>query len=237
MTSMTATRTPGAADGGHPSPAAPARWLTRALVAVIAVALVALGGGLAVALGIGRTETPGTASVDAGFARDMSTHHVQAVEMADLAQTHSSDPQVQQLAFDIASTQNNQVGRMRGWLSLWGLPLNGGTGVMSWMGEDMHDMGAMQEAEQRGVPMPGMAGESDLAQLRSLTGTPFDVLFLQLMIRHHQGGLAMAEHGQEHSDVAVVQRLARSIAETQHAETTTMAAMLRARGGEPLPAP
>jgi len=224
--------------GAAPAPRA-RRGLTAVLVAVIAVGLVVLGGGLAVALGIGRTDAPGTGSVDAGFARDMSTHHVQAVEMANLAQTHSSDPQVQQLAFDIASTQNNQVGRMRGWLSLWGLPLNGGTGVMSWMGEGgsaMHDMGAMQKAEQRGVPMPGMAGESDLAQLRSLTGTPFDVLFLQLMIRHHQGGTAMAEYGAAHAQEPAVRNLAQTIDETQTAEVTTMEQMLRAKGGAPLPA-
>jgi uncharacterized protein (DUF305 family) len=223
-------------DAGTTGAAGPSRALVITLVAVIAVALVGLGGGLAVALGVGRTDQPGTASVDAGFARDMSTHHVQAVEMANLAQTHSSDPQVQQLAFDIASTQNNQVGRMRGWLSLWGLPLNGGTGVMSWMGEGMHDMGAMQKAEQRGVPMPGMAGESDLAQLRSLTGTPFDVLFLQLMIRHHQGGTAMAEYGAAHAQEPAVRNLAQTIDETQTAEVTTMEQMLRAKGGAPLPA-
>ncbi|MEU2347611.1 DUF305 domain-containing protein [Modestobacter sp. NPDC049651] len=216
------------------------RALVAVLVAVIAVALVALGGGLAVALGIGRTDPPGTGSVDAGFARDMSTHHLQAVEMANLAQTRSADPQVQQLAFDISSTQNNQAGRMRGWLSLWDLPLKGGDGVMSWMGGEgghgMHDMGEMQAAEARGALMPGMATEDDLARLRSLTGTPFDVLFLQLMIRHHQGGLAMAQDGAAHAQEPAVRALARTIAETQTAEATTMEQMLRAKGGAPLPA-
>jgi uncharacterized protein (DUF305 family) len=237
VTTMAAVEQEQARDAA-PAPRA-RRGLTAVLVAVIAVGLVVLGGGLAVALGIGRTDTPGTDSVDAGFARDMSTHHVQAVEMANLAQTHSSDPQVQQLAFDIASTQNNQVGRMRGWLSLWGLPLSGDDGVMAWMGEGghaMHDMGAMQKAEQRGVPMPGMASESDLTQLRSLTGTPFDVLFLQLMIRHHQGGTAMAEYGAAHAQEPAVRNLAQTIDETQTAEVTTMEQMLRAKGGAPLPA-
>ena len=234
MTTMTATEQQRDRDAA-PAPRG-RRGLTAVLVAVIAVGLVVLGGGLAVALGIGRTDTPGTGSVDAGFARDMSTHHVQAVEMANLAQTRSSDPQVQQLAFDIASTQNNQVGRMRGWLSLWGLGLTDDGGVMSWMGSGMHDMSAMSAAEQRGVPMPGMASEADLTQLRSLSGTPFDVLFLQLMIRHHQGGTDMAEYGAAHAQESAVRNLARSIAETQSAEVTTMEQMLRAAGGAPLPA-
>jgi uncharacterized protein (DUF305 family) len=219
----------------------PRRWLTALLVTVIAVGLLAVGGGLAVALGIGRTETPAADSVDAGFARDMSRHHLQAVEMANLALTSSQDPEVQRLAFDISSTQTNQVGRMQGWLTLWGLPLTS-SDVMSWMddaamsGHDMsgHDMSGSAAAD--GAVMPGMATETELTELRSLSGTPFDVMFLQLMIRHHQGGLEMAQYGQQHATQAVVRGLAGSIAETQTAETTTMEAMLRERGGSPLPA-
>ena len=53
-----------------------------------------------------------------------------------------------------------------------------------------------------GAVMPGMATEAELAQLRSLSGTAFDVMFLQLMIRHHQGGLEMAQYGQQHAGEA-----------------------------------
>jgi uncharacterized protein (DUF305 family) len=210
----------------------PRRWITALLVTVIAVGLLAAGGGLAVALGIGRTEQPTVDSVDAGFCRDMSRHHLQAVEMANLATTRSTDTDVLRLAFDIASTQTNQVGRMQGWLTLWGLPLTS-SDTMGWMDDAAmagHDM-----AHLDGAVMPGMATEAELAQLRSLSGTPFDVMFLQLMIRHHQGGLEMAQYGWQHAAVAVVRGLARSIAETQTAETTTMEQMLRARGGTPLP--
>jgi uncharacterized protein (DUF305 family) len=231
-------------DDAAPVPGRPRRWLTPLLAAVIAVGLVVAGGGLAVALGIGRTEQPTADSVDAGFARDMSRHHLQAVEMANLATDRSTDTEVRRLAFDISSTQTNQVGRMQGWLTLWGLPLTSGD-VMGWMdsgtmdGTTMsgHDMAHMDGADADGAVMPGMATETELATLRSLSGSEFDVMFLQLMIRHHQGGLDMAQYGAEHAELPVVRGLARSIAETQTAETTTMEAMLRARGGTPLPAP
>jgi uncharacterized protein (DUF305 family) len=213
--------------------------LRNVLLAVIAVALVLLGGGLAVALGIGRDEQPTADSVDAGFSRDMSRHHLQGVEMANLAHDRSDDPEVRRLAFDISSTQTNQVGRMHGWLSLWGLPPSGGD-VMAWMGQDAghsgHQMAGMDSMDG-GTLMPGMATEDELAELRSLSGTAFDVDFLRLMIRHHQGGLAMAQYAMTHADVPAVRTLARSIAETQTAETTTMARMLSARGGTPLPPP
>jgi len=216
----------------------PRRSPARAvLLAVIGVALLLLGGGLAVGLGIGRDDPPASDSVDAGFARDMSRHHVQAVEMANLAPERSADPEVRRLAFDIGETQNNQVGRMQGWLALWGLPQSGGE-AMAWMGSDAqagHDMSGMDMGGS-GL-MPGMATDEELANLRKLKGTKFDVEFLRLMIRHHQGGKDMAEYAAQHAAVPAVRLLARTIVDTQTAEVTTMADMLKARGGTPLPAP
>jgi uncharacterized protein (DUF305 family) len=210
------------------------RAVRTALFAVIAVALVLLGGGLAVALGIGRTEAPTADSVDAGFSRDMGRHHLQGVEMANLALDRSDDPAVRGLAFDISATQTNQTGRMQGWLSLWGLQPTGGD-TMVWMGDSMgghagHSMG------ENGL-MPGMATEEELANLRTLSGTAFDIEFLRLMMRHHQGGTEMAEYAAEHADNKAVRDLADSIVKSQAAETALMTDMLSERGGTPLPAP
>src|SRR4029450_2465504 len=128
--------------------------LRTALLGVVAIGLLLLGGGLAGALGIGRTDPPTAGSVDAGFSRDMALHHLQAVEMANLALfDRSEDEAVRGLAFDIAETQKDQAGRMLGWLALWGLPPTGGD-TMDWMGggggHTGHTMG------EKGA-MPGMA--------------------------------------------------------------------------------
>jgi uncharacterized protein (DUF305 family) len=221
MTSEPVTSTGPAPAGG--------RGLRAVLLGVIGVALLVLGGALAVGLGVGREATPTADSVDAGFARDMSTHHLQAVEMANLTPGRSTDREVRQLAFDIGELQQNQAGRMQGWMSLWGVLPTSGT-PMSWMGHAGHSL------SDDGL-MPGMATEDELAELRSLSGREFDVRFLQLMIRHHQGGSDMASYAATHAEVPAVRSLARSIAETQQVETTTMAQMLTDRGGQPLPAP
>jgi uncharacterized protein (DUF305 family) len=232
---MAATVIPDAAEVGNVTLPGDDRRrpLRTVLLAVIAVGLVLLGGGLAVALGIGRTEDPTADSVDAGFSRDMARHHLQGVEMANLVAGRSQDPEVRTLAFDISSTQTNQAGRMQGWLTLWGLPLSGGE-PMAWMagngGHAGHDM-------EMGALMPGMATEGELANLRSLSGPAFDVEFLRLMIRHHQGGKEMAQYAADHAGEAAVRDLARSILQSQTAETTLMAGMLAERGGTPLPAP
>jgi uncharacterized protein (DUF305 family) len=166
----------------------------------------------------------------------MSRHHLQGVEMANLAPGRSQDPVILSLAFDISATQTNQVGRMQGWLSLWGLPNTSGRPPMEWMGGHDHSMDGMDMSSPDAL-MPGMATEQELDQLRSLSGTAFDVQFLRLMIRHHQGGLKMAQYAEQNGQVAAVRTLARSIAEAQTAEVHTMAQLLTERGGSPLPAP
>ena len=228
------TQPPGTSATGRTGP----RWLTVGLVAVIAAGLLVMGGGLAVALGIGRDEPPTADSVDAGFARDMSAHHLQGVEMANLAADRSQDPAIRQLAFDISSTQTNQVGRMQGWLTLWGLSISGGES-MAWMdgavGHNMSQMGSGSGAADD--LMPGMATEDEVTELRELTGPAFDVQFLRLMTRHHQGAKDMAEDAAANASQSALANLARSIAETQTAEVGTMTDMLAERGGTPLPAP
>lgn len=210
------------------------RWWQIGLGALVALALIAIGGAGAVILGIGGARIPTADSVDAGFARDMSTHHRQAVLMAGMARDRSADPEIALIAYDIESVQLNQVGQMQGWLTLWDLSQSTGE-QMSWMaGTDMAGMD--MNARGHGL-MPGMANAQELDELRAAQGTDFDVLFLRLMIRHHQGGSAMANYAAAHADVETVRTLARSIAETQAAEIGTLTDMLTARGGTPLPAP
>ncbi|OXM69272.1 MULTISPECIES: DUF305 domain-containing protein [Amycolatopsis] len=185
--------------------------------------------------------TPGAGSVEVGFAQDMSVHHLQAVTMASWERGHTSDPQLEQLAFDIESTQREQVGRMKGWLMLWGQPEQATGEYMTWMTSDAgHGHAAMappSSAAAAGAPMPGMATNDELAKLRSLSGTELDVYFLQLMLRHHQGGTEMAQYAHDHTTVPAVKALTQSILTSQGAEMTVMRDMLTARGAQPLPFP
>ena len=126
------------------------------------------------------------------------------------------------------------VGRMQGWLALWGLPQSGEE-PMSWMTDADHGSGMdMGGSPDRQHAWDGH--EQELADLRTLTGTGFDVRFLQLMIRHHGGALPMAEYAVENADQAAVRSLALSIASAQQAEVSTMEEMVRPRGGAPEPA-
>lgn len=183
---------------------------------------------------------PAAGTVEVGFAQDMSAHHRQAVLMAGIARDRSTDSAIRSLAFDIETGQLEQIGRMQGWLSLWNAaPLPIGR-HMTWMADasSMPGMGHHGESGSAGVAtMPGMASPADLQQLRGATGTPFDVLFLQLMLRHHQGGVPMARYAGEHGETAQVRNLAEKMALSQSAESRYMAWLIAQRGAVPLPPP
>lgn len=182
--------------------------------------------------------TPGAGSVEVGFAQDMSVHHLQAVTMAGWARDHTADQEIKTLAFDIERTQTGQVGRMKGWLGLWGQPEQATGAYMTWMTEPMAGHGGhggSAATQPNGAPMPGMATSAELAKLRSLTGKELDVYFLQLMLRHHIGGTAMAQYANDHTSVADVKSLTRSMLDSQGAEITLMKNLLQERGAAPLP--
>lgn len=187
----------------------------------------------------GDDSMPAADSVDVGFAQDMSVHHNQAIDMSSIALTNASDPLVRNLAFDMLTSQQNQVGQMQGWLALWDRAPVGADGYMGWMSADDHghSMSMSADTAESGsvAAMPGMASTEELAALRQATGPDVDVMFLQLMLRHHQGGLSMMEYAADHAETPALVRLAQSMISTQQSEATLMTQMLAEKGAEPLP--
>jgi uncharacterized protein (DUF305 family) len=174
-----------------------------------------IGAALALLLSV---RPPGDESAEAGFARDMMVHHAQAVEMAEIVRDRTESQEIRTLVTDIALTQQAQIGRMEGWLAVWGLPATGTEPAMSWMGHP---------TEGR---MPGMASPEQIEELRELPPEEADVRFLQLMIPHHEAALSMSDAVLERTDRPDVERLAQAIAASQEAEIEVMQDLLRSRG-------
>jgi len=208
------------------------RWLVHG-GALLAALL--LGAALGMFLTGGSAQLKG-GSVDVGFAQDMSAHHRQAVLMAGLARDRSTDPAIRLIAFDIETNQLQQIGQMQGWLSLWNAaPLPTGR-YMTWMA-GTPSMPGMAHGTPGLATMPGMASAADLQRLQASSGGPFDVLFLQLMLRHHQGGTPMAQYAAGHAESAQVRNLAEKMVVSQGAESDYLAQLIAQRGAQPLPAP
>ncbi len=206
---------------------------------IIGAILIGFAIGVLARIPLDRSPEPDPGPVDVGFGQDMSAHHAQAVEMAGVVLVRSTDTEVRRLAYDILTTQQSQIGRMQGWLQLWGEPAQGVDGFMGWMTEPMggHDHAGSDMPHHSGPvsAMPGMATPAELAALRQAAGPALDTKFLQLMLRHHQGGLSMIDYAAQHAATTAVRTLAETMATTQRGESDLMTTMLTARGAAPLP--
>lgn len=228
-------------DGHDPGPRRGGARLAVYVAAAVALLLVGAAAGMLVARAVDSAAgVPGMDSVDVGFCQDMRFHHLQAVTMATMASGRSTDSGVLTIAFDIEGGQTAQIGMMSGWLNLWERPAFAEQGKhLAWLpgagqghGDTHGDTG-----DASAMPGMGMATTDEIARLRSLSGPEFDVYFLQLMVRHHQGGVPMATYAAEHAGVGVVRNLASKIVSAQKHEVRVMTDMLADRGAEPLPAP
>ncbi len=198
----------------------------RSLLTALAASLLALIIGFGVGVLVGRPDYPDADSPEAGFLRDMSVHHGQAVTMGMTAYQRAATQEVRQVGYDIATTQQAQIGIMRAWLDTWEVPLTGDEPAMSWMPEGMNEL--LPDGR-----MPGMASNEELAELSAAEGTDVDILFCQLMITHHIAGVHMAQEILRISDQPDVIWLAEQIVSGQQSEIDLLTRLLNGLGASP----
>jgi uncharacterized protein (DUF305 family) len=197
------------------------RHFALAAATVLVIALIGAG------LGVLYPRPPADDSVEAGFARDMQAHHAQAVRMSMIVRDRSTDAEIRMLAYDIALSQQQQIGQMYAWLQLWDLPQASLDAPMAWMRRAHH---STTGTTQSMTSMPGMATAAQIKQLEQADGREADVLFLRLMIPHHQGGVQMAQAALNATGQPQVRRLATSLVAAQSSEIDLMKRMLTTRG-------
>jgi uncharacterized protein (DUF305 family) len=108
---------------------------------------------------------------DVRFIHNMIAHHEQALVMTDLVPIRTENEVLRRLAHRIDISQKDEIARMKRWLEARREPV--------------------LEGHAHGPLMPGMLTEEELARLAAATGAEFDRLFLEFMIRHHEGALVM----------------------------------------------
>lgn len=212
--------------GGRP----PRLLIVGALAVLAAIAVVVV---LVWPTGSTTEGTPSNGSADAGFARDMTVHHQQAVELSFIVRDRTGDEDVRRLAYDVINTQANQRGMMLGWLEAWDLPKSSQKAPMSWMDHGMEGMKGMDYKPHDGSLMPGMATNTQMDQLRKAEGKAAEIFYLRLLTAHHKGGVDMSEAAAEMAKTDQVRRLAQGMVEGQRAEMDLMADLLKERGATP----
>ncbi len=153
-------------------------------------------------------------AADVRFMTGMIEHHGQALAMAAMAPTHGASPSVQTLCERIINAQKDEIATMQQWLRERGQPVPEveiqGTMVMLRYpdsarsapvpGGKAGESPASANMQMAGMDMggsmpmmPGMLTPAQMAALDRARGTEFDRLFLQGMIQHHSGAIAMVK--------------------------------------------
>ncbi|MFD8633215.1 DUF305 domain-containing protein [Streptomyces sp. NPDC059533] len=210
------------------------RSLIRRTAAVVAVAtatlvLAACGSGKDDTAGHGghgaQTPTPaasapasasagqgGHNAADTAFAKGMIPHHRQAVEMADLAPSRAESAEVKQLAEQIKKAQDPEIKNLSGWLTSWG--------------EQVPAEGAVDHSGHGAGGAGGMMTAEEMDQLKQASGKAFDTAFMRLMIKHHDGAVAMARTEKADGTFPEAKTMADAIITSQTAEIDRMKGLL-----------
>ncbi|MFD7256144.1 DUF305 domain-containing protein [Streptomyces sp. NPDC059874] len=198
---------------------------TAAVVAAAAASLVlaACGSGEDGAAGHGghASQTPSASApasqgrhnaADVAFAKGMIPHHRQAVEMADLAPSRAESAEVKQLAEQIKKAQDPEIKTLSGWLTSWG--------------EQVPAEGAADHSAHGAGGTGGMMTAEEMDRLGKSSGKAFDTAFMQLMIKHHEGAVAMARAEKTAGAFPEAKTMADAIISSQTAEIAKMNGLL-----------
>lgn len=196
----------------------------------------------------GSPSAPQTASngdvynaADVKFATDMVQHHAGALAMVALTDGRPLDPAVKKLAEQIRDAQAPEIQTMTGWLTDWGKKVPATVNDHVHGGHDMGDMsssdssgesgdmGGMDmgsDGSDTGAGMPGMMTAEQMDELKHASDAEFQDMWLQMMVEHHKGAIAMSQDEIKNGTFKDAVSMAKSIVSSQQAEIDKMEAML-----------
>jgi uncharacterized protein (DUF305 family) len=165
---------------------------------------------------------------DVSFATGMVPHHAQAIAMADLATDRAADTQVKQLAVAVRAAQGPEITTMSGWLNTWGKPVPPTSDEHA--GHDMTASTTGSMTESMDQSMTGMMSAREMDELMAARGPAFDRMWLTMMIKHHQGAIAMATRETGAGAYEPAKTMASAIVTSQGQEIATMQQLLTRLG-------
>ena len=148
----------------------------------------------------------------------MIPHHYQALLMSQMAPTRSSDQAIRSLAGQIDAEQGLELTMMQGWQSGNRLEVTNAEQAYEEMVQD-----------PMMVEMMGMASPEQMAALSAAQGADFDVMFLRLMIRHHQGAIDMCVDVLANGSDEILRTWANDMLVTQQAQINWMQDLLASK--------
>lgn len=135
---------------------------------------------------------------DVMFMSMMIVHHDQAIRMAELSENRTDNENILELSENISKAQSRENEQMREW---------------------MQELGYETGNHHR---MAGMATEEEMSRLENSNGTEFNQLFSELMIKHHRGGIQMAENFKGQGSHQELESMQKRMIEAQQKEIQKM---------------
>jgi uncharacterized protein (DUF305 family) len=159
--------------------------------------------------------------VEKAFLTGMVHHHETAIAMARIARQRGRDPFIKKLAAAIAGTQEREIAQMKSiHMRLFSSALKPDPRA--------HD-GLGLTADEAGMTHNEQTNE----ELRA--ADPFDRAFVDEMVLHHRGAIAMANHVLGKSRDPALKNLANNIITTQRREIEEMNEFRTQKYGGPVP--
>lgn len=143
---------------------------------------------------------------DVAFAQMMIPDHQMVAAMAALAEKKASSSDLKSLAAQMAKDNTASAATLQGWLKQWGKPAAG---------------------DMAGMTMPGAMTSKDMDMLTSMSGMQFDMMFAQMMVKHHQGSLQMARDEAAKGASAEAKAMATDMVSTLSAQAKKLQAVTK----------
>lgn len=141
---------------------------------------------------------------DRDYVSMMIAHHEQALAMTRFVPDRAENETVKGLADRIRYSQEPEIGAMKQW---------------------QRTFNAIGTHGDHGL-MPGMATQDQLNALGAARGKDFDRMFLELMIKHHEGAIKMATDVRGAGSNVQVEEMADDVVATQDDEIKRMRKLL-----------
>lgn len=147
---------------------------------------------------------------DLRFIDGMILHHQGAIAMAESALQNSQREEIKQLAQAVIAAQQTEIDQMQQWRQEWYAEASAEpTMYDAQMGHTM----VMTPEMQAAMMMNGDLGKAD---------AEFDLRFIDAMIPHHEGALAMAEQALQNSERPELRQVSEDILASQQTEIDQM---------------
>lgn len=135
---------------------------------------------------------------ESNFIEGMSMHHESAVKMSEMALKKTKNKNIVELARIIKKDQTKEIKKLKNWNSKW------------------------YRASEAVEVKKDEQGMMSMAELQNKSGKEFDKVFLEMMTKHHQEGIKMANKMMPELERKEIHRFAKEMVEKQNKEIVKM---------------